>query len=127
MDLKIKDGKNAGNIGFLKSFPASENVKTYAYFNTGIGQQEQTIVTSTGPYAISWSLKGILNQDGSNNYPYRIRRYNADVVADNFEFGSDKKVIVALKDDVSLSKVKSFKQPSKGVLMPSASLQDFYG
>lgn len=151
MDLKIKDGKNAGTIGFLKSFPASENVKTYvlkirpehsasiltytkkpirftkAYFNTGIGQQEQTIVTSTGPYAISWSLKGILNQDGSNNYPYRIRRYNADVVADNFEFGSDKKVIVALKDDVSLSKVKSFKQPSKGVLMPSASLQDFYG
>ncbi|EHN00597.1 Vid27p [Saccharomyces cerevisiae x Saccharomyces kudriavzevii VIN7] len=151
MDLEIKDGKNAGSIGFLKSFPASENVKTYvlkirpehsafiltytkkpisftkAYFNTGIAQREQTIVTSTGPYAISWSLKGILEQDGSRNYPYKIRRYNGDIVADNFEFGSDKKVIVALKDDVSLSKVKSFKQPSKGVLMPEASLQDFYG
>ncbi|CAI4051309.1 hypothetical protein SUVZ_14G1190 [Saccharomyces uvarum] len=151
MDLEIKEGKNAGNIGFLKSFPASENVKTYvlkirpehsasiltytkkpisftkASFNTGIGQREQSIVTSTGPYAISWSLKAILEQDGSRNYPYRIRRYNGDVVADNFEFGSDKKVIVALKDDVSLSKVKSFKQPSKGVLMPNSSLQDFYG
>lgn len=149
IDLTIKTGKNAGNIGFLKSFPAAENVKTYilrvspehtsymrtytkkpisftrAYFNVGIGQKEQNIITSTGPFAITWSLNKII-QHGTGNNAYYIKRYDNDIVEDNFKFGSRKRVIVALKDDISLSKLKSFKQPNKDVLMPQSNIKEFY-
>lgn len=143
MDLTVKTGKNAGNIGFLKSFPASENAKTYilkispehasyiitstkkpikftkAYFNTGIGKEEQTIVTSSGQFAVSWSLKKIIKGDRK---PYLMKRYDSDVIEDNFEFGTDRKVIVALKDDVSVSKIRSFKVPDKQIMAPTLSL-----
>ncbi|CCF56216.1 hypothetical protein KAFR_0A07820 [Kazachstania africana CBS 2517] len=148
MDLTVKTGKNSGNVGFLKSFPSAENVKTYilkispehasymvtsmkrsikftkAYFNTGVGQKEEMILTSNGPFAISWSLSKILANEQN---PYTVKRYNSDIIEDNFEFGTDKKVIVALKDDVSLSKIKSFKHPSKSVLIPKENINDFYG
>lgn len=143
MDLTVKTGKNSGNISFLKPFPANENVKTYilkirpehasyiatstkkaikftkAYFNTGLGKEEQTIVTSTGPFAVSWSLKKVLKGDTK---PYLMKRYDADVIEDNFEFGTDRKVIVALKDDVSISKIKSFKTPDKQIMAPDINL-----
>ncbi|QLQ79406.1 hypothetical protein HG537_0C00530 [Torulaspora globosa] len=143
MYLKVQTGKNAGSIGFLKPFPANESAKTYilnispehasyivtstkkpikftkAYFNTGLGKTEQTIVTSTGQFAISWSLKKIMKGD---NKSYIMKRYEADVIEDNFEFGTDRKVIVALKDDVSVSKIKSFKTPDKQVMAPNLSL-----
>lgn len=149
IDLSIKTGKNAGNIGFLKSFPAAENVKTYilrvspehasymmtytkkpikftrAYFNVGVGQKEQNIITSSGPFAITWSLNKII-QHGNGNNAYYIKRYDNDVVADNFKFGSRKRVIVALKDDISLSKLNSFKHPNKDILMPKNNIKEFY-
>ena len=149
IDLTIKTGKNAGNIGFLKSFPATENVRTYilrvspehasymityakkpikytrAYFNAGVGQREENIITSTGPFAITWSLNKII-QHGNGNNAYYIRRYDNDIVDDNFKFGSRKRVIVALKDDISLSKLKSFKPPNKDVLMPKNNIREFY-
>lgn len=142
-DLTVKTGKNAGNIGFLKSFPKDENAKTHilkispehasyivtstkkpikfskAYFNTGIGKEEQTIVTSSGPFAISWSLKKVLKGDKK---PYVMKKYQADVIEDNFEFGTDRKVIVALKNDVSMSKIRSFKSPDKQIMAPNLSL-----
>ncbi|EDO17989.1 hypothetical protein Kpol_1054p36 [Vanderwaltozyma polyspora DSM 70294] len=148
MDLTIKTGKNEGGIGFLKSFPAAENVKTYiltvspehtlyiedftkkslsftnAYFNTGIGQKEETIITSTGPFAIIWSIDKVLKNDA---VPYHVRRYKSDVVEDNFEFGSASEVVVTLKNDVSLAKTENFKKPSKKVLFPNGNINDFYG
>ncbi|GAV53161.1 hypothetical protein ZYGR_0AI04430 [Zygosaccharomyces rouxii] len=143
MDLTVKTGKYAGTLGFKKSFPANENIKTYilnispehasyiststkkpikfskAYFNTGINQEEQTIVTSSGPFAISWSLKKILKRQRK---PYTMRRYDSNIIEDNFQFGTDRNVIVALKDNVSMSKTKSFKVPDKQVLLPDVSL-----
>lgn len=142
-DLTVKTGKNAGNIGFLKSFPGTENAKTYilkispehasyiatstkkpikfskAYFNTGIGKEEQTIVTSSGPFAVSWSLKKVLK---GNKKPYVMKKYDADIIEDNFEFGTDRKVIVALENDVSMSKIRSFKSPDKQIMAPNLSL-----
>ena len=149
IDLTIKTGKNAGNIGFLKSFPSSENVRTYilrvspehasymitytkkpikftrAHFNVGVGQREENIITSTGPFAITWSLEKIIKQGNGNN-AYYIKRYDNDIVDDNFKYGSHKRVIVALKDDISLSKLKSFKSPNKDVLMPKNNIREFY-
>lgn len=134
MDLTIKTGNKQGTLGFLKSFPQNENVKTYilkvspehsssivnhtkkpikyrnAYFNSGLGLQEKNIITSIGPYAITWSLDKILKEAKT---PYAIKLFDNDIVEDNFEFGSEDNVIVALKDDVSVASRKSFKHPSK--------------
>ncbi|CCC71039.1 hypothetical protein NCAS_0G01520 [Naumovozyma castellii] len=147
MDMTIKTGKNTGNLGFLKSFPSSEVVKTYilkicpedandivnytqkpisftrAHFNIGVGKQEDTILSSTGPYAVSWSLEKIL---AGFRKPYKMKRYKSNIIEDNFEFGTNKKIIVALENDVSSSKTKSFKRPNKDVIMPSSSLTSFY-
>ena len=147
MELTVKTGKNSGSIGFLKSFPLNENVKTHilrlkpentmymttytktpvkfsqAYFNTGIDQQEQTIITSTGPFAISWSLDKVLK--GIDDV-YTIKRYDSQIVENNFEFGSNRNMIVALKDDVSMARMKTFRKPSKEVLFPNVTKKDFY-
>lgn len=136
MDLSIKSGKNAGNISFLKSTPASENNKTYilqispehathilnytkkplcftkAYFNTGINQKEDRILTSNGPFAISWSMKKVLAGDEK---PYKLDWYDSTVIENNFEYNNKQNVIVALKNDVSLSKIKHFKNVNKSI------------
>ncbi|CEP20398.1 unnamed protein product [Cyberlindnera jadinii] len=133
IDLTIKDDQ-LGKLGFQKSFGkdklpktrmlriSAENAKymqimtkkplkfTKAHFNVGLDSKEQTIVTSTGPYAITWSLKKILRGDAD---PYLIKMYSNDVVADNFKFGSDKNVIIALKDDVGMVSKKAFRKADR--------------
>ncbi|CDR44102.1 CYFA0S13e03444g1_1 [Cyberlindnera fabianii] len=129
IDMTIKNGPNAGSLGFQKSFGkdglpkmrtlriSPEHVQamqessgkpldfTKAYFNTGLNVKEQTIVSASGPYAITWSMKAILRGDVD---PYKIKRYTSNVVADNFKFGSDKKVIIALEDDIGMVNKRAF-------------------
>jgi hypothetical protein len=45
--------------------------------------------------------------------PYTIKRYGENVMADNFRFGSDKNVIVALPNEVNMVQKKSFKKPTR--------------
>lgn len=134
IDATIKSGSNAGSLGFQKSFgkdnvPKSRTLRisnehlahikqltgsslqfSKAHFNAGLGTKEQTIVTYAGPYAITWSMKKILRGDAE---PYMMRRYSSDVVADNFKFGTDKNVIVALGDDVGIVNKKAFRRPDR--------------
>lgn len=153
IDAKIGEGqKNLGNLGFNKYFDKDKKPKprllcikpehaayiynetgknisfTKAHFNTGLTTKESTIVTSTGPYVITWSLKQILtkpkvkkgtNPISSTDIPYRIERYNQNVMADNFKFGSNADVILALKDDVTMTNKKEFKRPSKNFFVDS--------
>jgi hypothetical protein len=137
IDLTIRDGNNSGKLGFQASFGkdklpkirmlkiAPEHVAymqattkksldfSKAYFNTGLDVKEQTIVSSSGPYAITWSLKKILRGDAE---PYLIKRYSSNVVADNFRFGSDKNVIIALEDDVGMVSKKAFRKADRNSL-----------
>ncbi len=137
IDLTIKSGANAGSLGFKKSFgkdnvPKARTLKispehvasikqltgtplnfSKAHFNTGINAKEQTIVSSSGPYAITWSLRKILRGDAE---PYMIKRYSSNVVADNFKFGTDKNVIVALDDDVGIVNKKAFRKADRQTL-----------
>lgn len=77
---------------------------TPARFNTGEGD-EKFIVTSTGPWVISWNFQKVINGQLSS---YTIKKYENDVVADNFKFGQSN-IIVALKDNVEMiSKVFCF-------------------
>lgn len=134
VDAMQRDGKNAGKLGFEKSFAADskpqprrlaltpEHVAQFAYetgkgvnftpakFNTGAGSEETSIITATGPYIIEWSLRKVLN---GRKAPYLIKRYTDDVKADDFKFGSDKNVIVALPHEVNMVDRARLKKPTR--------------
>lgn len=134
IDAEQKEGKNVGKLGFEKSFGKDSKPRprrlgldpshvaqmqaeakaplnfTPAKFNTGLDVQETSIITSTGPFMITWNLKKILR---GNKNPYTIKRYDEEVKADNFRFGSDKNVIVALPNEVNMVAKQTFKKPTR--------------
>ena len=83
---------------------------TPAKFNTGPDVSETTIVTSTGPFVISWSMKKILK---GQKDPYSIKRYTDEAKADNFRFNSDKGIIVALPNEVDMVMKKALQRPTR--------------
>lgn len=141
IDATIKEGRNSGSIGFTKSFgkdskPRPKRLQispehvafmqaetrkplsfTQAHFNTGIDSKEQSIVTSSGPYVVTWSLRKLLRGDKE---PYLIKRYAGDVTADNFKFGTDKNVIISLEDDVGMVSRATFRKPTRESLATPA-------
>lgn len=134
IDAMQKDGKNEGKLGFEKSFAKDSKPQprrlglqpahvaqfqhetkqplafTPARFNTGVDSEETSIITATGPFIITWNLKQVL---AGRKDPYTIKRYGENVMADNFRFGSDKNVIVALPNEVNMVQKKSFKKPTR--------------
>ncbi|KAF9360599.1 hypothetical protein BGX26_008584 [Mortierella sp. AD094] len=117
--IMLIDVLNPGNkkLGFDASFPAKDKPKciklhlrpehvavmkqavsfTPARFNMGQNEEEKTIVTSTGPYVITWNFRRVKN----GHYDYQIKQYSDTVVADNFKFGQDRSIIVTLPHDVT--------------------------
>ncbi|KAI5956740.1 VID27 [Candida jiufengensis] len=81
-----------------------------AYFNTGIDQKETTIISSTDNYIIIWSLSKILKNDAS---PYQVKNYKQNIIADNFKYGSNNRLIMALPDDVNMVSRRSLNNPEK--------------
>jgi hypothetical protein len=134
IDALQKDGKNEGKLGFEKSFAKDSKPQprrlglqpahvaqfqhetkaplafTPARFNTGVDASETSIITATGPFIITWTLKKVLS---GRKDPYTIKRYEEDVKADNFKYGSDKNVIVALPNEVNMVAKQSFKKPTR--------------
>jgi len=134
IDALQKEGKNEGKLGFERSFPKDSKPQprrlalqpahvaqfqhetkqplsfTPARFNTGIDTEETSIVTATGPFIITWNLKKVL---AGRKDPYTIKRYAENVMADNFKFGSDKNVIVALPNEVNMVEKRSLKKPTR--------------
>ncbi|KAE8542527.1 hypothetical protein D1P53_001307 [Cryptococcus gattii VGV] len=124
IDTLIGDGRYKGSLGFDRSFPADskpiprrlqlkpEHVAymedpvsfTPARFNTGIHEAEKSIVTSTGNYVIT------------------SQRYDSRVVADNFKFGADKNIIVALEHNVLVANKKDLAKPTRSSLAPNTLL-----
>ncbi|WEW59917.1 Vacuolar import and degradation protein 27 [Emydomyces testavorans] len=134
IDALQKEGKNEGKLGFEKPFGKDAKPQprrlglqpahvaqfqhetqaplsfTPARFNTGIDSNETSIITATGPFIITWNLKKVLL---GRKDPYTIKRYAEEVKADNFKFGSDKNVIVALPNEVNMVAKQSFKKPTR--------------
>lgn len=81
---------------------------TTARFNTGVDAKEATIVTSTGPYLVTWNLHKVLRNEKN---AYRIKQYKSDITAENFEFGTDQRVILTLADDVDIVSKRALKSP----------------
>ncbi|RKU43128.1 hypothetical protein DL546_006346 [Coniochaeta pulveracea] len=144
IDAQQKSGKNEGKLGFEKSFAADakpqprrlaltpEHVAqfnhetgkgvsfTQAKFNTGAGIEETSIITATGPYIIEWNLKKVL---AGRKAPYLIKRYTDDVKADDFKFGTDKNVIVALPHEVNMVDHARLKRPTRESIAGEFALQ----
>ncbi|KAG5732367.1 Vacuolar import and degradation protein 27 [Termitomyces sp. T112] len=138
IDTLIGEGRYQGSLGFDRSFPATakpmprrlqlrnEHVAymgrsisfTPAKFNQGPGKEENAIVTSSGQFVIAWDFKkvkkGYLDQ-------YEIKKYEDHVVQDNFKFGDDKEIIVALDNDVLALNKKNLKKPNRHSLAPEGS------
>ena len=134
IDALQKEGKNEGKLGFEKSFGKDSKPQprrlgltpshvaqfqhetgaplsfTPARFNTGEGLSETSIITATGPFIVTWNMKKVLK--GTKD-PYSIKRYAEEVKADNFKYGSDKNVIVALPNEVNMVAKQSFKKPTR--------------
>ncbi|KAI1620759.1 VID27 cytoplasmic protein-domain-containing protein [Exophiala viscosa] len=134
IDTLQKEGKNEGKLGFERSFAKDSKPQprrlaltpshvaqfqhetgaplsfTTAKFNASPENPETSIITSTGPFLVTWNLKKVL---AGNKDPYQIKRYSAQVMADNFEFGSDKNVILALPNEVDMVSRRSFKKPTR--------------
>ncbi|CAK7214040.1 Vacuolar import and degradation protein 27 [Sporothrix curviconia] len=134
IDALQSSGKNEGRLGFEKPFAADskpqprrlaltpEHVAQFAHetgkgvtftpakFNTGEGAEETSIITATGPYVIEWSLKKVLR---GSKAPYMIKRYRDDVKADEFQYGTDKNIIMALPHEVNMVDNKTLKRPTR--------------
>ncbi|RHZ68261.1 hypothetical protein Glove_296g20 [Diversispora epigaea] len=135
LDTEIKSDPNR-KLGFEKSFPKSQKPVprrlqlkpehlslmevpvnfTPARFNTGESEMEKTIVTSTGPFVITWNFRRVKQ---GKLYDYQIKRYAEDIVADNFRFGQDRSIVVTLPHDVTLAKKNHLSTPTKAVLSPA--------
>ncbi|KAF9510843.1 hypothetical protein BS47DRAFT_1377366 [Hydnum rufescens UP504] len=135
-DLTIPEGKYAGQLGFDRSFPADKKPLakrltltpqhvaymgeisfTPARFNTGPDQVEKSIVTSSGPYVIAWDFNRV--KKGQKD-KYEIKQYGDTVVADNFRFGDDSDIVVALANNVLMVDKKQLKKPTRESLSSPA-------
>ncbi|KAF9358554.1 hypothetical protein BGX34_008884 [Mortierella sp. NVP85] len=114
--IDVRNPEN-GELGFNFSFPASAKPEpivltlkqehiaamktplsfTPARFNVGINEEEKTIVTSTGRYVITWNFRRVK----LGHKEYQIKEYADTVVADNFKYGQDRSIIVALPNEVT--------------------------
>ncbi|CAG8438538.1 16246_t:CDS:10 [Acaulospora morrowiae] len=135
LDTEIKSDPDKP-LGFEKSFPKDQKPIprrlqlrpehlsimeepvnfTPARFNTGASAMEKTIVTSTGPFVVTWNFRSVKQ---GNIYNYQIKRYDDVVVADNFRFGQDRSIVVTLPHDVTLTKKTHLSTPTSAVLSPS--------
>ncbi|KAI0399972.1 VID27 cytoplasmic protein [Xylaria palmicola] len=134
IDAMQKTGKNEGKLGFEKSFAADSKPQprrlaltpehvaqfhhetgqgvsfTPARFNTSRDGDESSIITATGPYIIDWNLKKVVR---GAKAPYIIKRYTENVMADDFKFGSDQNVIVALPNEVNMIGKNKLSRPTR--------------
>lgn len=138
IDALQKEGKNEGKLGFEKAFAKDAKPQprrlaltpshvaqfqhetgaplsfTPAHFNVGESASETTIITATGPFVVTWSMKKIL---ANRKDPYHIKRYAEEVKADNFKFGSDKNIVVALPNEVDMVARRQLQRPTRESIM----------
>lgn len=73
---------------------------TAAHFNTG-SSLERSIVTSTGPFIVTWNLRKVrLGKLDS----YQIKRFRDNIVADDFAYNDDGRIVVTLPNNVGIAR-----------------------
>ncbi|KAF1963624.1 VID27-domain-containing protein [Byssothecium circinans] len=134
IDALQNKGKNEGKLGFERAFAKDDKPQprrlaltpahvaqfqhetkapisfTPARFNTGLDDKETSIISATGPFIVTWNMKKVL---ANRRDPYSIKRYGEEVKADNFKFGSDKNLIVALPNEVDMVAKRALQRPTR--------------
>lgn len=134
IDALQREGRYEGKLGFERSFAKNSKPQPRrltlkpshvaqfqhetgvplsfkpARFNTGTESKESSIITATGPFIIAWSLKSILSNRSDS---YQIKRYSEEVKADDFKYGTDKNLIVALPNEVNMVGKRSLQKPTR--------------
>ncbi|KAF8591590.1 VID27-domain-containing protein [Ramaria rubella] len=142
IDTLIGEGRYKGQLGFDRSFPANANPMpkrlqlkpehvtymggkvsfTPARFNSTEGQEENLIVTGNGQFVIAWDFNKVKRGKLDK---YDIQWYPKRVVQDDFKFGADKDIIVALEDNILSTNKKQLKPATrKSLATPTASKSD---
>jgi hypothetical protein len=83
---------------------------TSAKFDTGESIEEKWIITSTGPYLITWNFDKVKKFGIVDDY--KIKKCPEKVVADQFRYNYANEVVVTLPDDVVLQKRKLYPRRS---------------
>lgn len=132
IDTEIKDGKYAGKSGFEKAFAKDSKPQpirftltpehmafltvkktklsfTPARFDIDQNSKEQTIITSTGKYLLTWSLANLLQRKKD----YLMQNMQGDIIGDDFKFADSSKMIVMTADDLDLTEKARFKKPTR--------------
>lgn len=73
---------------------------TSAHFNTG-ASMERSIVTSTGPFIVTWNFRAIKMGKLDS---YKIKRYRDNIVADDFAYNDDGRIVVTLPNNVGVAR-----------------------
>ncbi|MBW0494829.1 hypothetical protein O181_034544 [Austropuccinia psidii MF-1] len=126
------NGKNKGQLGFEKSFPKEEKPPgrrleltpehkafiieegipfcfTTAKFNQGPDSIEKSIVTSMGPYIMTFSMRKLK----LGHIEYSLKKYQENIVADNFRWGNDKDIVVTMPSDVFIENRTKLSKPNR--------------
>jgi len=90
LDPKDLAKHNIGKVSF-----------TSAHFNTGESITEEWIVTSTGPFVITWNFRKVKL---GNLKSYKIKNCREEIVADQFRYNQEDQVVVTVPDDVFIEK-----------------------
>ncbi|KAH9455941.1 hypothetical protein MJO28_005955 [Puccinia striiformis f. sp. tritici] len=127
-----------GQSGFTKSFPKTEKPHGIrielthehraqilhenipfrfekAKFNRGDGDVERKILAYIGPYVIIFDLKSIL--DKNKKTQYTVKRYQQQIVDDNFRYNDDKDIVVTLESDVIMEKRARLAKPTRASII----------
>jgi hypothetical protein len=80
---------------------------TAAHFNTGEGREE-FISTSTGPHIITWNFTKI--KQGKLLH-YKVKRCDSEVVADQFLYNHDNKMVVTLPGQTTDRQTRADRAP----------------
>ncbi|KAJ3189702.1 vacuolar import and degradation protein 27 [Irineochytrium annulatum] len=74
------------------------------------GGEERSIVTSSGPYVVTWDFAKVR---AGRLHDYTIKKYGEVVVADDFRYGQDKEILVALSENVHSVAKGHLRTPAK--------------
>lgn len=59
---------------------------------------------------VAWNVRKI---KAGQLFDYKIRRYDSDIVSDNFRFGDDREIIVTMPDDMRLESKSQLQSPTR--------------
>lgn len=91
LQLKIED---------MVKFGITDLKFTAAKFDTGENIEESWIITSTGPFIITWNFAKIKRNGRIDDY--QIKRCEEEVVADQFRYNLADQVVVTMLDDITV-------------------------